>query len=265
MIKKIKNYDIEQFLNMINSLDEIDYIDFLSRFNRTKELDYAPVNLKLYLDSLATLHYRTTSCKREPATIKWIENLSEGTIFFDVGANVGAYSLIAASQKEISKVFSFEPHFQSFYSLKKNIAINNLSEKIIAVNLALGNKKNLDRFNHWADYKLFESGSSGHQFGSNKVITGETMNINYSEIIMGISLDDFCNLVETIPTAIKIDIDGIELEVLKGSHNLLRNKKLKNVMIECNLCIEETISIMQDNGFLIDSIEEHNNIFFIRE
>ena len=221
--------------------------------------------MKLYLDSLATIYYRTTSCKREPATVKWIENLPEGTIFFDVGANVGAYSLIAASQKEISKVFSFEPHFQSFYSLKKNIAINNLSEKIIAINFALGNKKNLDRFNHWANYKLFESGSSGHQFGLNEDITEETININYSEIIVGISLDNFCDLVETIPTALKIDVDGIELEILKGSHNLLRNKKLKNVMIECNLCTEEIISIMQDNDFLIDSIEEHDNTFFIRE
>tara|TARA_Y100000589_G_scaffold129072_1_gene122839 strand:- start:634 stop:1293 length:660 start_codon:yes stop_codon:yes gene_type:complete len=219
----------------------------------------------LFLDSVATLYYRRTSCKREPATVKWIENLPEETVFFDVGANVGAYSLIAASQEKISKVFSFEPHFQSFYALKKNIAINNLSEKIIAVNLALSKKNNLDRFNHWSDYKLFETGSSGHQFGTNIGETGQKININYSELILGVSLDTFCDLSETIPTALKIDVDGIELQILKGSYNLLKNEKLKNVMIESNLGNEEIKSIMEDNGFLIDSVEEHNNIFFIKK
>jgi len=55
---------------------------------------------------LATLYYRKTSCKREPATVKWIEKLPEETIFFDVGANVGAYFQKFSLLNLIFKVFT---------------------------------------------------------------------------------------------------------------------------------------------------------------
>ena len=97
---------LNQIENQINSLDEIEFIDFISRFNRTLKLDYPSADLKLFLDSLATLYYRKTSCKREPATVKWIEKLPEETIFFDVGANVGAYFQKFSLLNLIFKVFT---------------------------------------------------------------------------------------------------------------------------------------------------------------
>ena len=48
-------------------------------------------------DSL-TFHRTNSACRKEPDTVRWIEEyLSEGDVFYDIGANVGAYSLVAAS------------------------------------------------------------------------------------------------------------------------------------------------------------------------
>src|SRR5687768_1401308 len=76
-------------------------------------LDYEKANLELFVESPTELHARLSSCAKEPETIAWLEqHLRDGDAFYDVGANVGAYSLVAAvNPREGVKVVAFEPGF----------------------------------------------------------------------------------------------------------------------------------------------------------
>ena len=99
-------------------------------------LDYDKQDIYLYISSNAEKNIRLKSCKREPQTVDWIENLPDDSVFFDIGANIGSYSLIAASQNKIGKrvsVYSFEPHYANYFSLVKNIRYNNLEEFIVKI------------------------------------------------------------------------------------------------------------------------------------
>src|SRR5262249_31231684 len=62
----------------------------------TARLDYLKREIFLHINSNIELKTRTRSCAKEPDLVDWIEsNFKAGEVFFDVGANVGAYSLVA--------------------------------------------------------------------------------------------------------------------------------------------------------------------------
>jgi hypothetical protein len=71
-------------------------------------------------------HFRAdTYSTKEPETLDWLDReLTEEDIFFDVGANIGLYSLYAAKSKPGCTIFSFEPESQNYARLCKNIALN---------------------------------------------------------------------------------------------------------------------------------------------
>ena len=88
---------------LLRPWSEGDWIGVRVRLDWKKEI-------LLTVKSNMELKTRSNSCKKEPETIDWLtDNLRDGDIFYDVGANVGAYSLVAASINDNIKVYSFEP------------------------------------------------------------------------------------------------------------------------------------------------------------
>jgi FkbM family methyltransferase len=134
--------------------------------------------------------------------------------FFDIGANVGAFTILA-SQHSSAVVHSFEPHPQTFKYLVRNIKIQDKTEKVYLHNLALGDTNalieftcDLDTTNHVAIDK------------DKNNISVESKSINSLKI--------------TSPNLIKIDVEGFEFNVLKGATNILENLNLKAIIIELN-------------------------------
>ena len=80
-----------------------------------------------------------TFSTKEPETLDWIDSFSEGITFWDIGANIGLYSIYAASKKNC-QVFSFEPSVFNLELLARNINLNKLQEKITIIPLPLCNK-----------------------------------------------------------------------------------------------------------------------------
>jgi tRNA1(Val) A37 N6-methylase TrmN6 len=80
---------------------------------------------------------------KEPETIEWIDSFEKETVFWDIGANVGVYSLYAALHPSV-KVLSFETAASNFYILNKNIEINNLANQIFSLCIAFNKKSSLD-------------------------------------------------------------------------------------------------------------------------
>ena len=68
---------------------------------------------------------------KEPETLKWIESFKKNSniIFWDIGANIGLYSIYTAINFKRSKIISFEPSTLNLNILSRNVSLNNLEKK----------------------------------------------------------------------------------------------------------------------------------------
>ena len=111
------------------------------KINVVGRLDYQKAEILMDLSSYKQIR-RLRASKKEPETVEWIEeNIKPGEIFYDIGANVGAYSFVAwAHTGKKCKVYSFEPSFSTFAALSQNVFLNSASEEIIALQISLSYK-----------------------------------------------------------------------------------------------------------------------------
>ena len=190
---------------------------------------------------------------KEPETLSWIDNFEKKNkiIFWDIGANIGLYSIYASLKHSDIQVISFEPSTSNLRTLSRNISINNLDKKITISQLPLSNlsfePKILNETN-------FLEGYSQNTFGSEINFEGEKMNINNKYKILGTSVDYLTsNNILNFPNYIKIDVDGIEHLIMKGSIKTLSNEKLKSILVEINENYSEQyteiLKIMEKSGF----------------
>ena len=180
-----------------------------------------------------------TLFSKEPETIKWIDSFENknGNIFWDIGANIGLYSIYGAIKKDKLKVIAFEPSTLNLNLLSKNISINNLSDKIIINQIGLTDSPNkFILFNESSPYE----GSADSSFGVNFNFEGKKLNVINKYKIFGNSINYLLeNQILEVPTYIKLDVDGIEHLILKGADAFLNNKKIKSISIELNKNFKE--------------------------
>lgn len=185
-------------------------------------LDYPTAEIHLRLTSRPEFH-RLSSCEKEPWTVRWIEDyLKPGEVLYDVGANVGAYTLLAAVTTPGLRVVSFEPGPANFAALCANVELNAVSERVIAVPLALGDRPRsalLDR--------------DGAVPGSApRVVDGvPTQDATFAVLVD--RLDDVVPRFDLpAPDHLKLDVEGTELEVLAGAERLLGSGGVRSAMVE---------------------------------
>ena len=176
-----------------------------------------------------------TFLTKEPDTIKWIENFdrNEKIIFWDIGANIGLYSIYAAATHVNNiEIVAFEPSSSNLRILSRNISINNLANKILINQIALNNKENIFLDMNEPD---FIEGSSLNTFGEEFNFEGKKFNPFQKYKILGSTIDYFIkNNIHQLPNYIKIDVDGIEHLILEGAEYLFSKKHVKSVIIEIN-------------------------------
>jgi FkbM family methyltransferase len=182
----------------------------------------------LCLGMLPEYRARTLFTK-EPETIAWIDSIPTGEVLWDVGANVGVYSLYAA--KRGLSVQSFEPGAGNYYMLCRNIELNNLSNSVHAYCLAFNNITCLDMF-YMSSTDL---GGSLNSFGEATDWRGESFSAAFRQAAMGFTVDEFIQKFSPpFPAHIKIDVDGIEKKIVLGAGKTLSDLRLKSVLIELN-------------------------------
>lgn len=93
-------------------------------------MDYQRDPIYICLDSCIESEIRLSSCAKEPATVNWIENYFQpGDVFYDIGANNGAHSLIGFKfLKGNVKIYAFEPGFVTFPQLCRNVYLRQGSQ-----------------------------------------------------------------------------------------------------------------------------------------
>ncbi len=168
---------------------------------------------------------------KEPDTLDWIDTHFEpGDTVFDIGANIGQYSLYAANKlnREIS-ILAFEPEALNFAKLNRDIVLNDLVDVILAYPIAISNRTAVDSFYS----KTFTVGASLHALGREITQGGVPFEPQNRQGTVCSSLDDLTTTFGLpIPNHIKVDVDGIEDLIVDGAAQLFHQQELRTFLIE---------------------------------
>ncbi len=168
-----------------------------------------------------------TLLDKEPETIEWIDSFLPGETFWDVGANVGIYSVYAGVKGIRS--FAFEPHFANYQQLCISIALNALSDRVTPLCLAFAERKSIGTM----QLASLEIGTSMSNFGAAVDFRGTPFEPAFGQGMVGYDIDSFiADFGLEVPTHLKIDVDGIELAIVQGALRTLASDKLQSVSIE---------------------------------
>ena len=150
---------------------------------------------------------------------------------FDIGANMGFYTIWMSQFITHGKIHSFEPDAGNFEKLQKNIALNNLQTKVIA------NKKAASDL----DGELcFTQGLDGE----NHIIEQTVQN---AVTILSQKIESYVEQLKIPAIAyMKIDVEGFEYAVLKGADTLLLNQRIDIIQLEINKTISNSGKSIND-------------------
>lgn len=147
--------------------------------------------------------------------------LSAGDVFFDVGAHLGEYALIAASKVGKSgKVVAFEPTPKTIELLQQNVALNSMTEKIKVESKAVYSKNTNIYFS-------LEPESEVNHITASK--SGKTIRVP------AVTLDSYTKLNNISKISfLKLDVEGAEENILQGARLLLKRAAIECLMYEVN-------------------------------
>lgn len=214
----------------------------------------------------------------EPDELAMVKKLvKSGSVFFDVGAHIGVYSLIASRLVgSEGAVHAFEPALSTYEVLLKNISLNRVSNVVvnqIAVSEQTG------------EAELFLNLETGlNSLGQ----TGRG-NPAGTEKVESISLDEYVARHKISPVNfLKVDVEGYEGHVLRGAQRLIEQEHDLTILCELaeknfrplNLSVNEVMDWMRERGYEVWEIDrphsslvrletsrtsyQNNNFVFVR-
>ena len=187
-------------------------------------------DIGFYVPSRMAAFRVQTLFTKEPDTITWINSFVNGATFIDVGANVGMYTIWAAKHNSV-RVLAFEPEAQNYALLNRNILLNSLEGLVAAYCLALGSLDGFSKLNI-SDTRIGGSFSMLAHHASSVTEGKETL---FIQGCVSARLDRFLagsDAKKNGPVYLKIDVDGIEHEVLAGARDLITDARLLSVLVE---------------------------------
>ena len=238
-------------------------------FKMKKCVSHNGINMTFFVPN-TLCHYRvTTFSSKEPETLDWIDSFEEGVVVWDIGANIGIYSIYAAKARN-AQVFAFEPSVFNLEFLAKNIHANGLQEKIKIFPLALSDQ---------TDFNLFKMnapvwGGALSAFGVDYDQAGGAFNTSFEYSIAGLSADKAREVFKmSQPNHIKIDVDGIEHLILSGAKKVLT--QVDTVLVEIdedfNEQSQDSKKYLSDAGLTLrekhtfDGLSSQSNQLWVRQ
>lgn len=197
------------------------------------QLDYPKA--KLLMDIAAEdgpeKEWRIHACVKEPFTVGFIERAAAahpGACFWDIGANVGPYTMVALVNG--MRVIAIEPGYANYAAMCRNLALNNmLGGPVFALCGAVGAQAGFA----WFEYTDLRPGAASHELSQNAAPRWG----HHQQVFLQ-RMDDLMGLAEG-PWYLKIDVDGFELDVLTGAATMLREESLKGIILEMNGATEK--------------------------
>lgn len=200
---------------------------YRSIFGRKIFYKFNKLLFRLSLSGLGVLNYRNAKESGEASFLRAYLSQDEfAGVVLDVGANKGDYALMCLNINPKIKVISFEPHPKTFRQLVHNLK----GKDVRLVNMAMGGKEGILRLYDYAD-----NDGSSHASLYREVIEEirGTKAVSHPVEISTIDLFLEKEHIEEVGL-LKIDTEGNELDVLKGSIKAIQSKKIKAIHFEFN-------------------------------
>ena len=246
---------LDTVFNTITKRSVLIYFNDFIQEGAYKSINVLEKEIKFFVPN-QLLNWRVdTFFTKEPETLEWIDNFEkkENLIFWDIGANIGLYSIYNSLKNPKSTTIAFEPSSSNLRILTRNISINNLEKNIKVVSIPLTNKKNT--FQEMKEGQFMEGGAM-NSFGEKFDFEGKEFQTTMKYNLLGTTMNYFIeNSILEIPDYIKIDVDGIEHLILEGGDKFLTDQKVKSLSIEINENFKEqyekVLNLMEKNKFKI--------------
>jgi len=191
--------------------------------------------------------YTKSEHSKEDNIKEYINSLPKNSIFYDLGANLGWFSLYAASLE--LKVYAFEVDKDNFFGLQENIKANpNIANNIFSFNQGIADKKQK------VNLRLGYNSSIGGHHKTLEIPNFSASNSIIENNKIEITVDSLDNIIKNqnlpYPDHLKVDIDGSEYAFLLGANETL--KQAKSMVIEFWIDSEyynKSIDILKSFGF----------------
>jgi len=236
--------------------------------NPVRIIDRDGVRIVFCTPSRTTMWRVVDFFSNEPDTLTWISSFAPGDVFFDVGANMGGYSLWAA-KKAAARVYAFEPESQNYAVLNKNILKNKADDLINAYCIALSDQNKISKLYLCG----FMAGDSCHAFdealNTQDVFSAklEQFEPTLRQGCISFTIDELVASGLPVPRHIKIDVDGFEDRVIKGAMKTLEKRETASLLIETNQNLQahrEMVQYLGSIGFEAED-KKATNIILRRE
>jgi FkbM family methyltransferase len=160
---------------------------------------------------------------------------------YDIGANIGLYSLFAAKHlRGNCKVYAFEPEALNHARLSRNIYLNGMSTVVLPCCVAITDELCFNQF--YLNPNSFETvtpgeglvaGSALHSFGAPVDEMGAEFRSFHQQGTVGVSIDHLWREWGLdFPNHVKIDVDGLEEKIIAGGQRTLADPRLRSVLVE---------------------------------
>lgn len=156
----------------------------------------------------------------------WKKLVREGEVVIDGGANFGYFTLLASKIVGITgHVFAFEPVPSTAEALSRNVEASNCRNVTVVQAALMDSACNIE-------LNIFEDDPIGAQAS---VSTRDKRNVSKTIKVKGISLNDFSREKGITPVLIKLDVEGCELNALRGATTLLDAESAPAITFEWNV------------------------------
>jgi FkbM family methyltransferase len=245
---KIKNYVLRhEEMRKTIALEK-----WFKMFKFSEYIDYKLTNeliIRLYKDSILSKFIYDGF---ETDEINFINTfLNQGDYFIDIGSNIGLFSLYASSRVgKTGSVIAIEPSSITFKRLQENCILNNLTN-IKTYKLGLSDKN-----------ETLELNVSANGYDAwNTFVKSKDVKFSSKELVDVKSLDNFMAEIDIDIkkiALIKIDVEGFEIKVLRGSHQLLSGSNSPVFMVEftdanaisAGYCCHEIYKLLNSYGYV---------------
>ena len=165
---------------------------------------------------------------------EWMQRAHESFTIFDVGANIGIYSLTAAAAHPHAEIHAFEPTPELVHALTGNVQLNGLHNVIIN-RTAVGGADGSGALHRCEGS---DSSNEGMNFVTPEEATASTNETNadhtaQNDTVQVVSLDSYCRAHNiSFIDLMKVDVEGGEYDVLAGAQTMLSEKAIGCIFIE---------------------------------
>ena len=236
-----QNFQTEKKIKMIYTVNNTDTTIYLY-------LPYVKWNNGITGDCIQVAIYRSMSFY-EGTLLELLRNkyMKKDMNIMDWGGNIGNHTIFFAKIAEANHVWTFEPVKETFDILERNIKINNLSEKVTLYNVGLGEKETKASINERIDDNCGATSLAEDTEGDISIM----------------AIDELC--ITARIDFIKVDVEGYELQALKGAEKLLRKWKPVIFIEIFQDNYIKTSNLLVDYGYKLNEIVATDNYVFIAE